>query len=218
MKDKMAFWKQHREALTLLYFPIYLLWFFWLEQVNPEHIYIVTNPLDRWIPFCEYFIIPYLLWFPYLFGSIIWLYFADRKKGFLKLTFSLIIGLTICLIIYTFFPNGQALRLESYPNHNFFTRIVAMLQGFDTPTNVCPSIHAFSTVVVHIALQRSSCHRGVKMASFVLMVLICLSTVCLKQHSLTDVIWALVLVVPICGIIYGKRHGKAMTSSDKQSE
>lgn len=62
-------WLKKKEIWVLFYVPVYLLWFFALEQVTPEHPFIVTNPLDRYIPFCEYFIVPYLLWFPYLIGG-----------------------------------------------------------------------------------------------------------------------------------------------------
>lgn len=206
MNKEASFWKRHKEALAFLYFPVYLFWFFRLEQMSPENIYIVTNPLDSLVPFCEYFIVPYLMWFPYLFGFLAYFYVADRKKNFINLAVSLIIGLTVCLIVYTFFPNAQALRLEEYPNRNLFTQIVMLLQGFDTPTNVCPSIHVFSTVVVHVMVQKSSCHRWVKAGSLVTAVLICLSTVFLKQHSVTDVIWGMVLAVPVCGLVFVMRR------------
>lgn len=199
------FWKKLREALVFIYFPVYLLWFFMLEQMNPENIFFVTNPLDRHIPFCEYFIVPYLLWFPYLFGGLSWFFLRERKSGFMKFAVTLIIGLTACLLIYTIFPNAQALRPASYPHDNLFTRVVKLLQDFDTPTNVCPSIHVFSTVALHIAVVKSE-YLGkkhcVKYGSLILSVFICMSTVFLKQHSVTDVICALVLNAVLYVLIY----------------
>lgn len=199
------FWKKLREALVFIYFPVYLLWFFMLEQMNPENIFFVTNPLDRHIPFCEYFIVPYLLWFPYLFGGLSWFFLRERKSGFMKFAVTLIIGLTACLLIYTIFPNAQALRPASYPHDNLFTRVVKLLQDFDTPTNVCPSIHVFSTVALHIAVVKSEClgkKRCIKYGSLILSVFICMSTVFLKQHSVTDVICALVLNAVLYVLIY----------------
>lgn len=205
MNKKVSLWKEHREALVFLYFPVYLLWFFVLEQMNPENLFFVTNPLDRYIPFCEYFIVPYLLWFPYLFGGLFWFYWRERKNGFIKFAVTLIAGLTTCLLVYTVFPNGQALRPAFYPHDNLFTTVVKLLQGFDTPTNVCPSIHVFSTVAVHIAIVKSEClrkKRCVKYGSLILALLICMSTVFLKQHSVTDVICALVLNALLYFLIY----------------
>lgn len=205
MNETGFFWKKFREALVFIYFPVYLLWFFMLEQMNPENIFFVTNPLDRYIPFCEYFIVPYLLWFPYLFGGLSWFFLRERKSGFMKFAVTLIIGLTACLLIYTIFPNAQALRPASYPHDNLFTRVVKLLQDFDTPTNVCPSIHVFSTVALHIAVVKSEClgkKRCIKYGSLILSVFICMSTVFLKQHSVTDVICALVLNAVLYVLIY----------------
>ena len=67
---------------------------------------------------------------------------------------------------------------------------MAALQGFDTPTNVCPSIHVSSTVAVELAVRRSESlgKKGwLKAANFVVTVAICLSTMFLKQHSAVDV-------------------------------
>lgn len=197
MKKKMRFnWREHKEALFFVYFLLYLVWFFALERRGIEGMYLVSNPLDAYIPFCEYFIIPYYLWFVYLYGGCLYFYVKDRKGEFVKMMTAMEVGLTICLLIYTFFPNWQNLRPEVYPNDNLCTRIVQMLQGFDTPTNVCPSIHVFGTIVMHIAVMRRNFGKRnwlIKSGSFLLAVMICLSTIFLKQHSVTDFLWALVL-------------------------
>ena len=73
---------------------------------------------------------------------------------------------------------------------NWAARLVTALQGFDPPTNVCPSIHVSSTVAVNLALCRSESlgKKGwLKAANFVVTVAICLSTMFLKQHSAVDV-------------------------------
>ena len=63
---------RNRDNLLLLYVPVYLIWFLVLEQITPERLFVVSNPLDTWIPFCEYFVVPYVLWFPYL---LCWLFY-----------------------------------------------------------------------------------------------------------------------------------------------
>ena len=79
---------------------------------------------------------------------------------------------------------------------NWAARLVAALQGFDTPTNVCPSIHVSSTVAVELAVRRSESlgKKGwLKAANFVVTVAICLSTMFLKQHSAVDVVLGIAL-------------------------
>lgn len=194
--------------MVLLYVPVYLLWFFGLERAVPEHYLIVTSPLDAYIPFCEYFIIPYLLWFPYIVCTLLYFFMKEREEGFYRLSYSLITGMTIILVIYTFLPNMQLLRVEEYPRENLCTMIVRMLQQFDTPTNVCPSLHVFVTVALNIAVLKSKelrkypCLQG---GTLLLSVLICLSTVFLKQHSVTDVWCAFILNAIIYFIFYHKK-------------
>lgn len=196
---------KNRKIWLFSYVPVFLLWFFALEQVTPEHLFVVTNPLDRLIPFCEYFIIPYVLWFPYLIGGLVYFFWKEEDSNFFKLALTLIVGLTVCLIVYMVFPNAQNLRLASYPNENVFTGLVQALQKFDTPTNVCPSIHVFSTVAVCIAILHSGRLRKrwwIQPAAVILAVLICLSTVFLKQHSVTDVTCAWVLNGVLYAVFY----------------
>ncbi len=209
---------KYREAWLFLYFPIYLLWFFALEQAKPNFLYEVTNPLDPAIPFCEYFIVPYMLWFPYLFGGVIYFFVAHLKDEFIRLAVTLEAGLTICLLIYTFFPNYQGLRPEVYPNNNLFTQGVKLLQQFDTPTNVCPSIHVFSTVAVCISVLKERLGKtyAVRAGAVILAVFICLSTVFLKQHSLTDVYCALGLNLVLYVVVYHTGLNGILTGKKKK--
>ena len=63
MKDKL---NQYKHVLLLLYFPLYLAAFRYLENITPEHLHIISSPLDQYIPFLPVFIIPYLFWFVYI--------------------------------------------------------------------------------------------------------------------------------------------------------
>ena len=54
---------RYRHAWVLLYSFIYMPWFCYLEKHRFSHYYLIHSPLDDYIPFVEYFIVPYLLWF-----------------------------------------------------------------------------------------------------------------------------------------------------------
>ncbi|MFR4319236.1 MAG: phosphatase PAP2 family protein [Eubacterium sp.] len=62
------------------------------------------------------------------------------------------------------------------------------------PTNVCPSIHVFATISAHLCLvksphmQKLQSRKRMKVFSLIISVLICLSTVFLKQHSVIDIV------------------------------
>lgn len=192
--------KKYRHAWVFSYFIIYLIWFFALEQRQVEHIYLISSPLDAFIPFNEWFVIPYFLWFPYMLFGIGYIFLKDRSE-FYHLGAMLAIGLTVCLLTYTVWPNGQALRPSVIPDKNIWTDIVRWLYAFDTSTNVCPSIHVYNAVVIHIALWKSK-HLAAKpiirYGSLILICFISFSTVFLKQHSILDGACALLLA----GIMY----------------
>ena len=68
-----------------------------------------------------------------------------------------------------------------------------------------PSIHVLNSIGVHIAVWRSDLLRNkkwVRYGSLTACILICMSTVFLKQHSVEDVISACVVVVPLYLIAY----------------
>lgn len=203
MKD---FIKKYSHAVAILYLPFYLFCFTGLERRNIEDYYVVESKLDALIPFCEWFVIPYFLWFVYIAVTFAYFFWAD-KQDFIRLCIFLFTGMTICLVIYYVWPNGQNLRpdLTTLARENIFTRILAMLYSTDTHTNVCPSIHTFNSVGACIAIYKSKklkSKQAIRIGSLILTVSICLSTVFLKQHSILDVFWALVLAVPMYLLAY----------------
>lgn len=80
-------WKQfiyrYKHIFVALYFPVYMVWFMWLEARDDVPFTYIHCAIDDYIPFCEYFIIPYLLWFVYVFATLALLFF--RSEAFRKL-------------------------------------------------------------------------------------------------------------------------------------
>ena len=67
LRQRISGFIDRNKALFLLsYFAIYLPWFGHLEKTVTTHFHVIHTALDDYIPFCEYFIIPYLLWFGYV--------------------------------------------------------------------------------------------------------------------------------------------------------
>lgn len=83
-----------------------------------------------------------------------------------------------------------ALKTIRVSKENVFTDMVRWLYRTDTPTNVLPSIHVFNSLAVHMSLTNCEAlrdHKGVRYGSLVLTLLIIMSTMFLKQHSVIDV-------------------------------
>lgn len=173
------------------YFTLYFL----TENLIPaEKCYSVHCAIDDVIPFCEYFVIPYFGWYLLIVGSLLYflLYNVDHFK---KLQTYIIITQILAMAAYIFFPTRQDLRPEQFPRENIFTDLVAVLYALDTNTGVCPSLHvAYSLGIASTWLREKSVGAPVKIFVVVAVILICLSTVFLKQHSAVDFFAAL----PVC--------------------
>ena len=205
------FIKKYRHAWVLLYGFIYMPWFIYLEKRTDVHYFLIHSPLDDYIPFVEYFIVPYLLWFAFVAGAPGYFFFTD-KTGFYRLSAFLIVGMTFFLFLCTVFPNGLNLRPATFARDNIFVELVKHVYATDTPTNVLPSIHVFNSLGVCIAIWHSEAlkkHRKIQYGAYLLAVLIILSTVFLKQHSVTDVIAAFALACVIYPFVYATQEKKA---------
>lgn len=205
------FIKKYRHALVLLYGLIYMPWFIYLERRTDVHYFLIHSPLDDYIPFIEYFIVPYLLWFAFVAVAAGYFFFTD-KTGFYRLFAFLAIGMTFFLLLCTVFPNGLNLRPATFARDNIFVELVKHVYATDTPTNVLPSIHVFNSIGVCIAIGHSEAlkrHRKIQYGSYLLAISIILSTVFLKQHSVTDVIAALVLACVVYPFVYAAQEKKA---------
>ena len=152
---------------------------------------------DYKIPFCEYFIVPYLLWFPYVgLTAAYFTLFNDYRTEFYQFAVCMGIGMTLFLIVSYIFPNGQNLRPYTFARHNIFTELVKELYKVDTPTNVMPSLHVFNSVMCCTAIWESRSLRKnklVRWGSWVLTLLIIAATMFLKQHTILDVVVALAM-------------------------
>lgn len=194
MINRLRAWvRENPHCLALTYWIFYLTGFFLLERREGEY-FLIQCPLDEKIPFLEIFVIPYASWFLLLAVSQFWTMIYS-KEDFLDLCALMFAGNTICLLIYLFIPNGLDLRPETVPE-NFWGRMVGFLYSLDTSTNVCPSIHVSSSVAAALVAWRSKAladKRWIRRLVYLWVVLICLSTMFIKQHSIVDVACGLAL-------------------------
>lgn len=119
MKNIITFLSKYKHAWLLCYGFIYLPWFCYLEKTVTRHYHVMHVALDDFIPFNEYFIIPYMMWFLYVAGTIVFFLFRNKEDYYRICTF-LFSGMTISLIICTFFHNGTDFRPAIDPGKNIF--------------------------------------------------------------------------------------------------
>lgn len=196
---------RYRHLLMLLYWPVFGFLFWYLEKVHPvEAYYPMYCRLDDWIPFNEIFVIPYIFWFAFLLLIHVYTALFD-VPCFKKLMKSIMVSYSSALVIFFLFPNCQELRPEDFERDNVLTRFMEDFYRFDTNTNVCPSLHVIGSMMVVFAAWNTRRFQTVPwvIAFTVVGVLISISTVFLKQHSILDVIVA----APICAVTYFLCYG-----------
>ncbi len=99
------------------------------------------------------------------------------------------------MIVYILYPNCQNLRPSEFPRENFLTTCIGLIYSFDTNTGVCPSLHcAYSIGIASVWLKAKNVSGLWKAFVTLAAVLICLSTMFIKQHSAVDFFAAL----PVC--------------------
>ena len=194
------FWKTHRYYALLFYVPVFLIWFFLLERLHPSDApyWVSYLPLDDKIPFLPQFAPIYCLWYPFLIVPGLYLLLRE-PEAFRRFMWFFMVGTGLCLLICTVFPNGQDLRPQLSSGGGPCVALVRMLYAADTNTNVLPSMHVVGSVAVFYgALHSRKLRQPVPLCLITLLtVLISLSTVLIKQHSVLDIFAGIALCLPI---------------------
>ncbi len=193
--------------LLLLGWVGYFCLYFLTENLIPAEIcYPVHCWLDDLIPFCEWFLIPYVFWYALIVFSLLW-FLLYNIENFKSLQKYIIITQVVAMIIYITFPNRQDLRPETFPRDNFLTQMIGLLYRFDTNTGVCPSLHvAYSLGIASVWIKDKDAHFLWKAFVVVAVILICLSTMFIKQHSAVDFFVALPVCLLAEVLVFGKSY------------
>ena len=206
---------QFKHLLYLLGWIGYFILYFLTENLIPrDKCYPVHCYLDDVIPFCEYFVIPYVGWYLLIVGSLIYfmLYNPDNFTNMMKF---IIVTQIVAMAIYIIFPNRQDLRPDEFVRDNIFTDIVGLLYTADTSTNVCPSLHvAYSIGIASTWLKEKSASIRCKVLITIFCFLICISVAFVKQHSVVDIFVAL----PVCLLAEWIAFGKSYWRKPKKAQ
>ncbi len=175
----------------IIYFALYFL----TENLIPlENCHVIHCALDDIIPFCEWFLFPYVLWYALIVYSL-WRFALYDVDCFKKLQTYIMITQAVAMAVYILYPNCQNLRPTDFPRDNFLTDCVKTIYFFDTNTGVCPSLHcAYSIGIASVFARAKNVSKFLKIFVAIFALIICLSTMFIKQHSAVDFFAAL----PVC--------------------
>ncbi len=183
-----------RHLLLLLGWVGYFLLYYLTENFIPrESCHPMHCGLDDLIPFNEWFLLAYTFWYVLVFGSLLYFLLYD-VDSFKALQIFIMITQAVAMAVYIIYPTRQDLRPEVFPRDNFLTHVMAFIYNFDTSTGVCPSLHVgYSLGIWSVWWKKKDAPVWWKAFVLISVILICISTAFVKQHSMVDVFAALPL-------------------------
>ncbi|MGE6376094.1 phosphatase PAP2 family protein [Peribacillus muralis] len=159
------------------------------------HAVDVTTLIDGEIPFIKEFVVPYLLWYPYIYGLLIYYCFVDRKHYFVALG-SLVSGKLVCFIIYSLWQS--TVPRPDVVGNDIFAHLMRFVYSHDQPVNCLPSIHVLTTFIMMIVVhKRRERHKWEYAGVTAFGTLIIVSTLFTKQHAVLDALSGILLA---CGM------------------
>ncbi len=183
------------------YIAMYIL----TERLIPvERCHVVHCALDDIIPFHEGFLVFYCYWYVLLAGSLLYFFLYD-VRSFRRLQVYIIITQIVAMAAYIAWPSVQQLRPDSFARDNLLTRVLGAIYAVDTPTGVCPSLHAaYSLGIASVCWKAKGVPGAWKAWIVASALLICASAVFVKQHSVIDILAAIPVALFAEALVFGR--------------
>ena len=142
---------------------------------------------------------------------MLWACFRARDV-FYRQVAALFSGAFVCAAVFVLYPTCVDFR-PSAAGPGLARALCRLIYANDAPVNVFPSLHCYEALVMHLATFRMPplrAHKVLRLASFALVVLICLSTLLIKQHSAADLIAG-------CALYHGRAFADNVSVFSKRS-
>lgn len=169
----------------MLIIPVLNIFYVMLNNGDGEVHTLITS-IDRSIPLIEAFVIPYLIWYPFIIATMLYLCIKDRQNYFITLI-TYVIGLLVCYVTYVIFQTHVPRPVLS--GDGFFTEMLRLVYQNDQPFNAFPSIHVLSSYLMMKAIHMSPLKNWRNQLTIhSISITIILSTLFVKQHVVLDVV------------------------------
>lgn len=174
----------------LLIIPVINILYSFLNNDNRGYYSLVTEA-DKAVPLIKAFVLPYLMWYPFIFFFLVYFFKKDVKIYYTTL-FSLIIGYLICYFIFFLFQTYVPRPVIA--GNSILDKLLNIVYMTDKPFNCFPSIHVMSSFIIVLgAMKLNNSNNKIKAVVVILAVSIILSTQFIKQHVLLDVFSGILL-------------------------
>ena len=186
----------------LLFFQILL--YFGCEFFQ-SRIHDVKRPVDDKIPFLPWTALPYCFWFP-LIAFYPLAVFQTDPYAYCGYLITMVIEIVLSVVCYLIYPTSFR---RPVPPDDFWGNFMNFIyHGSYRGLNCAPSLHCSSCyLVICVSLTCAGMNLWLRVFTILIAVMIVLSTLTTKQHTLIDVLTAvpLFLVSRILGILLAAR-------------
>ncbi|MBD8841021.1 MULTISPECIES: phosphatase PAP2 family protein [Paenibacillus] len=184
---------------------------------SPERGFaVLDSPLDRIIPYVPGMSIPYLGWYPFVFGVLAYLCAKDRLTYY-RVLLSMNICVWICYLIY--FNFQTMVPRPELTGTGLGASVLGWLYSQDRPYNCFPSIHSLhSYLVMRAVLSVPSIRKPIKILVAAGAATIIVSTLMIKQHVIYDALGAVILGECVLTIITGLALHRRRRKESKWTE
>ncbi|GAA0133248.1 phosphatase PAP2 family protein [Paenibacillus sp. YSY-4.3] len=187
MKRKLA---DYKPLLWILAIPVLNIFYGVLNHGNTT-VRSLMIPWDDHIPFISAFIIPYILWYPFII-SMLFAYFIKNKTTYYRTLLTLCLGLVASYITFFFYQTTVGRPEITETGLTYW--LVNFIYMTDGPYNCFPSIHVLTSYLMLKGLAECNWSALSKWTIIIASWTITASTVFVKQHVLLDIVGAIVLV------------------------
>ena len=147
-------------------------------------LHLLTGPLDDRIPLSPPWVVVYCLSFPFWIVSKLWICSGEKRQAY-RFAASYILAMLLSCGVFLLWP-GTMERPE-ITGTGFFDWWLSIVYRFDTPTNLCPSLHVLVTYMFFRgAAESRHMPNWYAWFSLIFTILVCLSVLFVKQHALID--------------------------------
>jgi len=167
----------------------YMVLFYLIRLIKVEKYLYPSMAFDLKIPYIGIFVVPYLSWLIWM--PFIWLYtlFQDEKL-FKKISYMMLLSMSLYLVFSLICPTALELRPTLLNCKDIWCRLTTFLYSLTPETYVFPSLHVHHSLVALYAIYHGKDklfqNKYFKLFGLIWTIMICLSTVFVKQHSMID--------------------------------
>lgn len=169
----------------MLIIPVLNIFYVLLNKGGNNVSNLVTF-IDQHTPLIKVFVVPYLIWYPFILVTMFYLCVKDREVYF-KTLVTYVLGLIFCYMTYVVFQTTVPRPVLT--GDDIFTKLLALVYASDQPYNAFPSIHVFTSFLMMKAISMSKIKNKVnQLLIHPISIVIILSTIFVKQHVILDVV------------------------------